>query len=96
MVMSLLWGIFILNPKITPRYFEIVDTDQQGMPMTITGIYDKSFQISQSTLNRQYIVPKEIADRKHEPQQFPHYIKPAAQEPMGEDRQQLLSWLLNI
>jgi hypothetical protein len=96
MVMSLIWGIFILNPKITPRYFEIIDTDQQGMPMTIAGIYDKSFQISQSTLNRQYFVPKEDSAKKREAQQYAHYINPSTKEPVDEDRQQLLHWLLNI
>lgn len=64
--------------------------------MTIAGIYDKSFQISQSSLNRQYIIPKELSDKKHEPQQFPHFIKPSVRESMDEDKQQLLSWLLNI
>lgn len=34
-VMSLIWGLFLLEPEITERYYEILEKDEQGKPLRL-------------------------------------------------------------
>lgn len=95
-VMSLMWAVFILNPKIAIKYFDINEYDEQGRPLIIAGTVDRSFLISQSALNSVY---KEVKDERKNNRDYPtlHFIKPSNnQDIYDEDKRQLMSWLLNI
>lgn len=98
-VMSLLWAIFILDPKLTIQYYDVIEFDEQGRPMHIAGIYDRSFLISQSSLKNTIIndtkaINLKEKDRTHQL----HYISPQMIDNSGhyEEQQSLLLWLLNI
>lgn len=96
-VMSMIWALAILNPKITPKYFEINEFDDQGRPLIISGIYDRSYEISQSSLNNEYrfdATEYKESDRTYNL----HYINPpmAGGDIFEDDRQSLMKWLQTI
>jgi len=97
-VMSLIWAISILIPKITERYFDVTDFDEQGRPMHISGIYDRSFAISQSVLNTSHII-NDIHNIKAPVEDYTlHYMSPQMinGDPWDTDRHSLLNWLHNL
>ena len=49
-VMSMVWGIFILDPALATRYFNIIESDEQGRPLKIESLFDCSHKISASSL----------------------------------------------
>jgi hypothetical protein len=49
-VLSLVWGLFILEPSIAGKYYNIVDIDDQGRPLKLTPLVDNSELIKKSPL----------------------------------------------
>jgi hypothetical protein len=49
-VLALVWALFILDPSIAVKYYQIVDTDDQGRPLKIQPIIDNSELIKKSPL----------------------------------------------
>jgi hypothetical protein len=49
-VLSLIWGIFILEPSIASKYYVIIDTDDQGKPLKIKPFSDNSDLLRKSPL----------------------------------------------
>ena len=95
-VMSMVWALISLTPDVAPKYFEIIDYDTTGRPAKLAGIYDKSFLISQSSLNNTVTVEQEKIQLDSTAHQL-HYIKPQINtDPWSDDRAELTRWLLNI
>lgn len=49
-VMSMVWAIFILDPALAARYFNIIESDEQGRPLKIESLVDYSHKIMASSL----------------------------------------------
>ena len=49
-VLALVWALFILDPSIAVKYYQIIDTDDQGRPLKIQPITDNSELIKKSPL----------------------------------------------
>jgi hypothetical protein len=49
-VMSLIWGLFILDPAIAEKYYNIIDYDDQGRPLVIKPLADNSDLIKKSPI----------------------------------------------
>jgi hypothetical protein len=49
-VLALVWGLFILDPSIAVKYYQIIDTDDQGRPLKIQPIVDNRELIKKSPL----------------------------------------------
>lgn len=49
-VLSLIWGIFILEPSIASKYYVIIETDDQGKPLKIKPYVDNSDLLRKSPL----------------------------------------------
>lgn len=49
-VFALIWALFILEPSIANKYFQIIDTDDQGRPLKIKPLVDNSDLIKKSPL----------------------------------------------
>lgn len=95
-VMSMVWALIALHPDVTPRYFEVVDFDTTGRPKKLAGIYDKSFLISQSTLNTPQILNNNKPKTDTTAHQL-HFINPrGSADTWEDDRAELTSWLLSI
>jgi hypothetical protein len=96
-VMSLVWALIILNPKLTSKHFEIIDTDEQGRPLRISGMNDRSYLIKQSTLNTSYTHDNNTKinlDYASDAQL--HYFNPSTKSFYEEEAAALRHWLLNI
>lgn len=95
-VMSMVWSLIVLEPDTTSRYFEVVDYDNTGRPSKLAGIYDKSFLISQSSLNNVPTLAEEKIAMVNTNYQM-HFINPTFnKDPWADDRAELTKWLLNI
>jgi hypothetical protein len=49
-VFGLIWGLFILDPSIATKYFNIIETDDQGRPLKIKPLVDNSDLIKKSPI----------------------------------------------
>ena len=49
-VLSLIWAIFILDPSIASKYYNIIESDDQGKPLKIQPLVDNSDLIKKSPL----------------------------------------------
>jgi len=49
-VFALIWALFILDPSIAEKYFNIIETDDQGRPLTMKPLVDNSDLIKKSPL----------------------------------------------
>lgn len=49
-VLSLIWALFILDPSIAVKYYQIIDTDDQGRPLKIEPIVDNKELIRKSPI----------------------------------------------
>ena len=49
-VLSLIWGLFILDPSIASKYYNIIENDDQGRPLKIQPFVDNSDLIKKSPL----------------------------------------------
>jgi hypothetical protein len=49
-VLSLIWALFILEPAVAEKYYNIVDVDDQGRPLKIRPLIDNSELIKKSPL----------------------------------------------
>ena len=49
-VLSLIWGLFILDPSIAQKYYNIIDIDDQGKPLKIRPVVNNSDLIKKSPL----------------------------------------------
>jgi hypothetical protein len=49
-VLSLIWALFILDPSIAIKYYQIIETDDQGRPLKIQPFVDNSELIKKSPL----------------------------------------------
>lgn len=49
-VLSLVWALFILDPSIAVKYYQIADTDDQGRPLRIKPLIDNKELIKKSPL----------------------------------------------
>ena len=98
-VMSMVWALIVLHPDVTSKYFEVADLDTTGRPMHISGIYDRSYLLSQSKLNNNVVYEQDIDRQKADNKTYQlHYISPKFNniDPYDFERQSLMNWLLNI
>jgi len=49
-VFALVWALFILDPTVASKYYQIVDTDDQGRPLKIKPLVDNTELIKKSPL----------------------------------------------
>jgi hypothetical protein len=49
-VLSLIWAIFILDPSVAIKYYNILETDDQGKPLKIRPLVDNSDLIKKSPI----------------------------------------------
>ena len=49
-VLSLIWALFILEPSLTSKYYNIIETDNQGRPLQINPLVDNADLIKRSPL----------------------------------------------
>ena len=49
-VLALVWALFILDPSIAAKYYQIIETDDQGRPLKIKPFVDNSDLIKKSPL----------------------------------------------
>jgi hypothetical protein len=49
-VLSLIWGLFILDPTIASKYYNIIENDDQGRPLKIKPLIDNTDLIKKSPL----------------------------------------------
>jgi hypothetical protein len=49
-VLSLIWGLFILDPAIANKYFNIIETDDQGRPLKMKPLIDNRDLIKKSPI----------------------------------------------
>lgn len=49
-VLSLVWALFILDPSLATRYFNIAEVDEQGRPLKIIPLIDNSDLIKKSPI----------------------------------------------
>ena len=49
-VLSLIWGLFILDPTVAVKYYNIIEVDDQGRPLKINPLVDNSDLIRKSPL----------------------------------------------
>lgn len=49
-VFALVWALFILDPNVASKYYQIVDTDDQGRPLKIKPLVDNTELIKKSPL----------------------------------------------
>jgi hypothetical protein len=63
-VFALIWALFILDPSIANRYYNIIETDEQGKPLRMRPIYDNADLIKKSPLfqGQASIYKKKIVD----------------------------------
>ena len=50
-VFALIWALFILDPSIAIKYYNIIETDDQGRPLKIKPLVDNSDLIKKSPLS---------------------------------------------
>jgi hypothetical protein len=50
-VFALIWALFILDPSIATKYYNIIETDDQGRPLKIKPLVDNSDLIKKSPLS---------------------------------------------
>jgi hypothetical protein len=49
-VLSLIWALFILDPSIANKYYNIIETDDQGRPLKMRPLVDNSDLIKKSPI----------------------------------------------
>jgi hypothetical protein len=49
-VFALVWALFILDPTVASKYYQIIDTDDQGRPLKIKPLIDNTDLIKKSPL----------------------------------------------
>lgn len=49
-VFGLIWALFILDPALVTKYFNVLEIDEQGRPMKLEALIDNSDLIKQSPL----------------------------------------------
>lgn len=93
-VLSLIWGIFILEPSIASKYYIISDNDDQGKPLKLKPFVDNSDLLKKSPLlsgNVSQFRKNIINNAK-----FSHVGKFNVAEPvtLAQDQFELMNWLL--
>lgn len=95
-VFGLIWALFILDPSLVGKYFNILDLDDQGRPLKIFPITDNREIIKNSPLligGGQTIVKKPVINN---PYSYVGDINPETSIDMfSEDRAALTAWLLS-
>jgi hypothetical protein len=96
-VFSLIWALFILDPTLVTKYFNVLQLDDQGRPMKLEPLIDNSDLIKQSPLligGGSYKKPISSSTN------FNAYIgSPNSNNDFNvleEDKQNLQNWLLSL
>jgi hypothetical protein len=94
-VLSLIWAMFILDPSIATKYFNIIETDDQGRPLKIKPLVDNTDLIKKSP-----IFYGQASNFKKNPIVTTSYSfvgKFEASKPITQDTEEamLRDWLLN-
>ena len=94
-VLSLIWALFILDPSIAVKYYQIADTDDQGRPLKINPLVDNSDLIKKSPLF--YGQVSSFKKNNISNAGFSFVGKFDQNEPVTiqQDASELQSWLLN-
>jgi hypothetical protein len=94
-VLSLIWALFILDPSIAVKYYQIADTDDQGRPLKINPLVDNSDLIKKSPLF--YGQVSSFKKNNISNAGFSFVGKFDQNEPLTtqQDASELQSWLLN-
>jgi hypothetical protein len=93
-VLSLIWALFILDPSIAVKYYQIVETDDQGRPLKMNPLIDNKELIKKSPLfyGQSSSFKKAVITNFN----FSHVGKFDQTEPvtLQQDSAELQSWLL--
>jgi hypothetical protein len=93
-VMSLIWGIFILEPSITSKYYVILETDDQGKPLKIKPFSDNSELLRKSPLLSGSVSNFKKNTNPTAKFSFVGKMDPALGTTYAEDQANLMSWLM--
>jgi len=97
-VFSFIWALFILDPSLVTKYFNILEIDEQGRPMKIQSLTDNSDLIKQSPL---LIGGSTTLKRMTQSSPFFNAYVGSPDPSSGfnvleEDKQNLQQWLLSL
>jgi hypothetical protein len=94
-VLSLIWGIFILEPSIASKYYVIADTDDQGKPLKIKPFSDNSDLLKKSPLLSGAV--SQFKKNASINTSISHVGKFNVNEPitLAQEQAELTNWLLN-
>ncbi len=94
-VLALVWGLFILDPSIAVKYYQIVDTDDQGRPLKIQPIVDNSELIKKSPLCHGQVSTFKKTINPNASFSFVGKIEENQVMGLDEEAGKLKNWLLN-
>jgi hypothetical protein len=94
-VLALVWALFILDPSIAMKYYQIVDTDDQGRPLKIQPIVDNSELIKKSPLCHGKVSTFKKTINPNASFSFVGKIEENPVMGLDEEAGKLQSWLLN-
>lgn len=94
-VWSLVWSLFILEPLVAQKYFNIKETDDQGRPMLMTPFMDNSDLIKKSPIfsGEVHKFKKEIT--YNAPLAYVPEGKTSNDPSLADEELKLANWLLN-
>jgi hypothetical protein len=94
-VLSLVWGLFILDPSIASKYFNILDLDEQGRPLKVKPLIDNSDLIKRSPLFEGKISIYKKTASSSTPMAWVGKFDELTNPQMDEDIANMNSWLMN-
>jgi len=93
-VLSLIWALFILDPSIAMKYYQIIDTDDQGRPLKMEPIIDNKELIKKSPI---FSGQSSVFKKTNNPTanfSFVGKLNPETAMGMDEEAANLQKWLL--
>lgn len=94
-VFALIWALFILEPSIANKYFQVIDTDDQGRPLKIKPLIDNSELIKKSPLFYGKVSNFKKGNTINTPVTFVGKFDTAQPADIQQESSQLQTWLLN-
>lgn len=94
-VFALIWALFILEPSIANKYFQIIETDDQGRPLKIKPLIDNSELIKKSPLFYGKVSNFKKGISTNTPLSFVGKFDVGQPADIQQESAQLQNWLLN-
>jgi hypothetical protein len=94
-VMSMVWGLFILDNTIATKYYTIIDTDDQGKPLKIKPFSDNSDLIKKSPLRMGNVTNFKKTATTNATFSFVGKFDTESPVTYAQDQAELTNWLIN-